>query len=177
MERNSISVIDAANELSVRKQYLFKIINRLGIQTAKKKSSSHKGQAISYITNADFDRIVNEVANSKPNNPTDNSTTQPDHGKFYLIQLEPEHDPGRFKLGFASNMRERLRSHRCSAPFAKVLKTWPCHSLWERTAIDSVTQGCKKIHNEIFRTTDIDSVRNRCDRFFDLMPALDDVMR
>jgi len=94
-----------------------------------------------------------------------------------LIQLEPDHDPGRFKLGFASNMPERLRSHRCSAPFAKILKTWACHALWERTAIDSVTQGCEKIHTEVFRTKDISSVQEKCDLFFNLMPKLDDIMR
>ena len=90
-----------------------------------------------------------------------------------MIQLEPDHDPGRFKLGFASNMPERLRAHRSSTPFAKILKTWPCHVSWERTAIDSVTQGCEKIHTEVFRTKDITSVQKKSDLFFDLMPDLD----
>lgn len=49
--------------------------------------------------------------------------------------------------------------------------------LWEHTAIDSVTQGCEKIHTEVFRTIDIESVQKKCDMFFDLMPGLDDIMR
>jgi hypothetical protein len=179
MNENTISVIDAANKLGIRKQTLFKIIKRLSISTTKRKNSAHKGQAISYISNTDFDLIVNSYGNVDEDTGSADSITsaQLDHGVFYLIQLEPDHDPGRFKLGFASNMPERLRSHRCSAPFAKILKTWPCHSLWERTAIDSVTQGCEKIHTEVFRSEDIDSVQNKCDQFFDLMPDLDDVMR
>lgn len=42
-----------------------------------------------------------------------------DVGFFYLIQLEPEHDSGRFKLGFTMDLDGRLQKHRCSAPFAK----------------------------------------------------------
>ena len=97
----------------------------------------------------------------------------PDRGVFYLIQLEQEHDPGRFKVGFASNMMERLRTHRCSAPFATVVETWPCHTLWERTAIVCVTQNCQQIHTEVFRAADIAQVKELCDRFFELMPLID----
>jgi hypothetical protein len=38
---------------------------------------------------------------------------------FYLLQLEPEHDQGRSKVGFTTELEGRLRKHRCSAPFAK----------------------------------------------------------
>jgi hypothetical protein len=181
MNEDIISVIDAANKLGMRRQTLFKIIKRLGIVTTKHKSSDHssRGQVIAYISNSDFDIIVNShVANSEQSNGGSSVATSArlDQGLFYLIQLEPDHDPGRFKLGFTSNMPERLRSHRCSAPFAKVLKTWPCHVLWERTAIDSVTHGCEKIHTEVFRTTDIVAVQRQCDKFFDVMPDVKKVI-
>ena len=91
---------------------------------------------------------------------------------FYLLQLEPEHDPGRIKVGFAVNLPERLRTLRCSAPFTKVVRTWPCKVLWERTAIESVTDGCNQLHTEVFRTASIESVVQRCDQFFSLMPKL-----
>ena len=179
MNENLISVIDAANKLGMRKQQLFKVIKRLGVATAKHKSSDHRGQTISYISNTDFDLIVNNQAISNDDGGGAGTTTSAhlDHGVFYLIQLEPDHDHGRFKLCFTSNMPERLRSHRCSAPFAEVLQTWPCHVLWERTAIDSVTQGCEKIHIEVFRTTDIATVQKKCNKFFALMPDLDDIVR
>jgi len=98
----------------------------------------------------------------------------PELGVFYVVQLEPDHDPGRFKVGFASNMAERLRAHRCSAPFSKVLKTWPCRSLWEKTAIDCVCVGCEKLHTEVFRIDSIDKVITKCDEFLALMPCLQD---
>ena len=180
MNEDLISVIDAANKLGIQKQQLFKVIKRFGIITAKHKSSAHRGQTISYITNNDFDLIVNNHVTIVAQDGGEDSvktSSQIDHGVFYLIQLEPEHDPGRFKVGFASNMPERLRSHRCSAPFSEIIQSWPCHVLWERTAIDSVTQGCAKIHTEVFRTQDIAAVQKNCDMFFALMPDLDSIMR
>ncbi len=174
-----ISVFDAAQKLGIYKQTLFKVIKRLGVDTIKQKSSAHRGQAISYITIKDFDLIVENrsITDNHEKGTSPISSTQIDHGVFYLIQLEPEQDPGRFKLGFASNMHERLRSHRCSAPFADIVKTWPCHVLWEKTAIDCVTQGCEKLHTEVFRANDIEGVKNKCEQFFALMPALKDIMR
>ena len=173
MNEDLISVSDAAQKLGIYKQTLFRVIKRLGVDTIKKKSSSHRGQAISYITKKDFDLIVDNQSIIKDHEKgvSPISSAQIDHGVFYLIQLEPEHDPGRFKLGFASNMPERLRSHRCSAPFATIVETWPCHVLWEKTAIDCVTQGCEKLHTEVFRSTDIENVKRKCEHFFSLMPA------
>jgi hypothetical protein len=162
----------------MRKQTLFKVIKKLGISTYKQRSSSHRGQAIVYISNADFDLIWNQLSSKgTTTDPEPSSSVQIDRGVFYLIQLEPDHDPGRFKVGFASNMRERLRQHRCAAPFAEVLATWPCHILWEKTAMDCVTQGCQKLHTEVFRAKDMTDVKEKCDQFFSLMPKLDDIMR
>ena len=162
----------------MRKQTLFKIVKRLGINTSKERNSNHRGQSIVYITETDFQLICDQLhSQDKKTDPNASLSPQIDNGVFYLIQLEPNHDPGRFKLGFASNMPERLRQHRCSAPFAVVLATWPCHVLWEKTAMDCVTQGCEKIHTEVFRTNNIIGIKNKCDTFFSLMPALDEIMR
>ena len=91
---------------------------------------------------------------------------------FYVILLEPERDPGRFKVGFSTDVAERLRSHQTSAPFSKLVKTWPCKALWEKTAIDCIAEGCEQLAAEVFRTQDIHDVICRADRFFELMPTL-----
>jgi hypothetical protein len=91
---------------------------------------------------------------------------------FYLLLLEPDHDPGRFKVGFALSVPERLRQLRCSAPFAKVVCAWPCKRLWEKSAIECVAEGCERLHTEVFRTSSLGSVVARCDQFFALMPKL-----
>ena len=172
MTEKKISVIHAAQELGLRKQSLFKILKRLKIEVTREKSENHAGQSISYISEKDLKLVSDQVkynANFQNENKPENGFTS--KGVFYLIQLEPDHDPGRFKLGFATAIQDRLRQHRCAAPFAKVIATWPCHILWEKTAIDSITQGCEKIHTEVFRTIDISEIENRCNRFFEMMPS------
>jgi len=175
MKKEPISVIDAATQLGQRKQTIFKIIKKLNIATIKQRHSEHGGQAISYITPEDLNRLANYFLNNKKsfNEVAIGHASKidlSDAGVFYLIQLEPNHDPGRFKVGFATIMDERLRKHRCAAPFSTVIGTWPCRRLWEQTAIDCVTVGCEKIHTEVFKTDAIESVKNKCEHFFSLMP-------
>lgn len=170
MNGEIISVIDVANSLGKRKAHIFKILGRLGIETVKEKSNTARGQKIAYMTADDYDRIKEYLAGTES---TSDTLAQPNvGGVFYLIQLEPEHDAGRFKLGFATNIEERLRSHKTAAPFSKVLKTWPCKLLWEKTAIECASQGCIQLHTEVFRTESIEEVQSRCEQFFKLMPEL-----
>lgn len=171
MSNKLISVIDVAKEFGKHKAYIFKILKRIGIESVKQKSSDARGQKIAYITIDDYDRVKEYLSRNSATNQI--SMAHADAGGvFYVIQLEPEHDPGRLKLGFASNLVERLRSHQTTAPFAKVLKTWPCKLLWEKTAIECVSQGCERLHTEVFRTESIDEVLLRCDQFFELMPKI-----
>ena len=168
MTNELISVIDVAKRFGKQKQYVFKVLGRLGIETIKEKSSGARGQMIAYVAPEDFDRIAEYLAGNEGDLLAE---TLPEiGGVFYLIQLEPEHDPDRFKLGFATNIEERMRSHRTAAPFSKLLKTWPCKLLWEKTAIECVTQDCDRLHTEVFRSNSIAEVQSRCDQFFALMP-------
>jgi len=172
-----ISVAEFAGQLGKRKQTLFKVIRRLRIEPQKLRNSDRRGQRLSYIT-VDESRLI--AAELRVNSETHDTgatasaaaSSLGEQGVFYLLELEPEHDPGRFKVGFAVSMPERLRTLRCSAPFTTVVRTWPCKLLREKTAIDSVTQGCDQLHTEVFRTESIEPVVQRCDQFFSLMPGL-----
>jgi hypothetical protein len=176
-----ISVKDLAAQHGLLKQTIFKVLKRLGIEPTKGVGVNSRGQVIAYITEQEA-RIVIEALHS--GRPSDESASQslgssslPDavldeRGVFYLLSLEPKTDPGRFKVGFAASLPERLRQLRCSAPFTKVIATWPCKRLWERTAIECVADGCERIHTEVFRTPSLESVREKCDRFFALMPRI-----
>ena len=174
MNDELISVIEAAKQIGYGKQAVFKILKRNGIATEMHRSSDHNGQSIAYISIDDFSLIQADVE-SRIQSATsieddDESIVTLDSGYFYLIQLEPDHDAGRFKLGFAVNVDQRLRSHKCSAPFSVLIKSWPCKRVWERTAIDCVTQDCEQLHTEVFRTLSIDDVVAKCDNFFAMMP-------
>ena len=93
-----------------------------------------------------------------------------DVGLFYIMQLEPDHDPGRFKAGFSVEIEGRLQKHRCSALFIPCIKTWPCRRTWERAAIDCITEGCEKLHTEVFRSTALQEFVRRAEAFFSVMP-------
>ena len=177
VDEGLISVIDLAAQLERRKQTLFKVISRLGIDTVKQPNGNSRGATLAYVTHADAMRIQDALG--LPGTGEDDGMEDEDEnyaptqrGVFYLLVLEPNHDPGRFKVGFATNLSERLRTHRCSAPFATVVKSWPSKSLWEKTAIECVSAGCERLHTEVFRTTSIEAVLAKCEQFFELMPSL-----
>ena len=179
MTDEPVSVVDLASKVGKRKQTIFKVLARLNIQTTKLRSSSSRGQLIAYITSQEAQIVLNEMstrAEAQKSNVESRSgdiaVSDAELGVFYLLELEPQHDPGRFKVGFAANLSERLQKHRCSAPLLKVVNYWPCKRLWERTAIDAVTFGCERIYTEVFRTDSIGNVAERCDQFFALMPKV-----
>jgi hypothetical protein len=180
MNEEMVSVIDAARELGRGKQTLFKIMKRLGITGSKRRDASKRNQVVLFISRTEFDRIRSELRAAKrpdeqvESDVEENGFYSVEQGVFYLIQLEPTHDPRRFKVGFATDMTQRLRAIHCAAPFATVLKTWLCRRLWEKTAIDCVTANCEQVHTEVFRTDSVDEVAGRCDKFFAMMPVLSD---
>jgi hypothetical protein len=169
-----ISVRDIATQHGKRKQTVFKVLKRLRIETTKQQSTNDRNQLVAYITLEDYRRVRVELdAISTREESEDIAEVGADEvGIFYLIQLESEFDPGRFKVGFAFGMAERLRHLRCSASFATVLRTWPCRPVWERTAIESVSVGCERLRTEVFRAGSLDEVAARCERFFAVMPPV-----
>jgi hypothetical protein len=90
---------------------------------------------------------------------------------FYVIELVPELDPTRIKLGFALNLNERLAQHKTAAPTARVLKFWPCRRAWELTVMDSLSAAnCRLILNEVFECDDLPALLRRGDEIFALLP-------
>lgn len=177
MPEKRISVSDFAQKHGLIKQTVFKVLKRLGFEAEKTRGGSQsRGQMVSYISESEANQVLEALAASRSsdNQSLDNETEVAlyDVGVFYLSQLEPVHDPNRFKVGFAKNLNERVRQHKCSAPFIEAIKTWPCRRLWEKTAIECVTNGCEQLHTEVFRTNSIESVKTKCEQFFELMPRL-----
>jgi hypothetical protein len=169
MDNELISVSEIARIHQRHKSVVHKIIARMGIETTMV-ASAERGQTAKHISVADYQRLVLELDVARPSSEDGEATVGP--GSFYLVQLEPQLDPGRFKLGFAADVSERLRKHKTVAPFAVVIKTWPCRALWEKTAIECIGQGCERLYTEVFRTTDLSKVIDVADAFFGQMPAI-----
>jgi hypothetical protein len=178
-EPQRIAIVDLADDLQVRKQRIFKILPRLGIRPTQRRELSRGNQNVATVSQSEAIAIRAEIEKSA-GTPSGNSSGSPaafysdDVGFFYLIQLEPEHDPGRFKLGFTMDLDGRLQKHRCSAPFAQYIGTWPCKRVWERAAIDCVTNGCEQLHTEVFRATSLEQIAAQAKSFFSMMPNLEE---
>ncbi len=177
-----IAIVDLADDLQIRKQRIFKILKRLNIRPTQRREQSRGNQNVATVSMADAAAIRTEILKSSGapvggNSPLNGGAAvfySDDVGFFYVIQLEPDHDPGRFKVGFTMDLEGRLQKHRCSAPFSTYLNTWPCKRVWERAAIDCITEACEKLHTEVYRTNSLEQLRIRAGAFFSLMPKLHD---
>jgi len=177
-ENDLVAVAELADELGTHRASVFKVVKRLGIQPVKRRDSERGGQRISLVTGTEASTIREAFATGRSAGEEasgDGIVLAADEGWFYIIQLEPEHDPGRFKVGFTTDRDGRLRHHRCSAPFAQYTKQWPCRRTWEPAAIDCMTNGLEQLHTEVFRGSSLDDVLSRGDRFFAVMPAVGEV--
>ncbi len=92
-------------------------------------------------------------------------------GTFYIIQLIPELDNKRVKLGYTGNINSRLRAHQTTCPKANILAQYPCRETWELAAIASITRkNCELIGNEVYQVCDLDMVLEQAEDFFGIMP-------
>ena len=178
-EEERITIVELADDLQVRKQRIFKILPRLGIRPTQRREASRGNQNVATVSQAEAAAIRSEIERSSeaPSSNARSGTlaafSSDDVGFFYLIQLEPEHDTGRFKVGFTMDLDGRLQKHRCSAPYARYVASWPCRRVWERSAIDCVTTGCDQLHTEVFRAASMEQVSARAQAFFTMMPGLE----
>lgn len=164
-----ISIIQIAEELGKHKQSIFKVIDKLRIQKTKMKSEYAKGQESSYISRSDQERVRQYVMENLEKSESD-SLKESLRGFFYMIALEPKLDPLRIKLGFTFNLNERIRDHRCSAPYAEIVKTWSSKPTWERVAIDLISKNSIQIHTEVFLLKiEMDLAVENLSKFFNFM--------
>lgn len=92
-------------------------------------------------------------------------------GYFYIVQLIPDHDPCRIKLGYSTSTRRRLSEYHTTCPEAKLLRKFDCEPAFEVAAIASVTRvGCVRVGEEVYDVDDVDALLARAKQFFDLMP-------
>lgn len=169
IEQDLKPVSEIARTYGWNRSSVHRTIRRLGIDVVKRRSESARGQVVNWIRGTDVPRLEEAFRRSARKDPSVEDTPV-GYGTFYLIALEPELDPGRFKLGYAADVDERLSSHRTAAPLAKIIKAWPCKIGWEKTAIDCIAQGCERLYTEVFRARDIQEAVSLADRFFSLMP-------
>jgi hypothetical protein len=168
-EDEFISIKELANRLGMDRSHARRYVLKLGYAFHKRRTQDSGGQLTLCVSTAEADEIVSHRADQ--GFTASNVVTVSDVGVFYVIQLVPELDPKRLKLGFAESIDQRLSQHRTAAPTAKVLRAWPCKRSWEPTAMDSLTRlDSRLILNEVFECNDLDALVERGDAFFSLLP-------
>ena len=166
-----ICLSDIARIHGRHKAQVHKTVKRLGLEMVKRVGPSTRGQKALHITVQDYEIHRDRFDAVATGNDTA-GLIENQEALFYLILTEPELDPCRFKLGFSTDLAERLRHHKVSAPFTKLVRTWPSKAFWEKTAIDCIADGCEQLGSEMFRANDIQDIIDRANRFFTLMPTL-----
>ena len=86
---------------------------------------------------------------------------------FYLIDLYPGHTDI-YKIGWTSDIEQRLRTYRTTSPNLHRVKSWPCKREQdaEATRYAMTFRGLERLGPETFQTSDIETVVNYLDQFF-----------
>jgi hypothetical protein len=166
-----VSLKQLAKALGLDRSNALKYIRKQRFKGAKRRTLDSGGQLALSFTKEEAERIIALRREQGFFGGPEAKPISEEKGSFYVIQLVPELDPNRVKLGFASDVDDRLQQHRTSAPTAAVRKTWPCRKTWEVTAIAALTAtGCRLILNEVFECDDLEKLLARGDAFFALLP-------
>jgi hypothetical protein len=164
-----IPLRDLARELRVDRSHFRRYVARLGIVPKRRHTGDSGNKLVVTITAEEAERV--RQARRNQGYVFGNCDVDGSVGVFYVIQLVPELDPKRVKLGFADDVAIRLAQHRTAAPTARIVKTWACRRSWEFTAIDALaSDGCRLILNEVYECSDLDRLLLHGDRFFELLP-------
>ncbi len=166
---NYVSLKSLAEELGLDRSNMRKYVLKAGLEPHKRRTPDSANQLTLAITpdEAQFIRAKRREEGYDKRSVV----VSTDIGVFYIIQLVPELDPRRLKLGYADNIDNRLSQHRTAAPTATVSKSWPCKRTWESTVMDALTaKHCRLILNEVFECDEPDTLMRFADTLFDLLP-------
>jgi hypothetical protein len=168
MEKN-VTLKELAQELKIDRSALRKYVISKGFDLFKVRTLQSKGQQTLAVSQEDAERI-RDIRRQEGYLQLNKKVSE-NGGYFYIIQLIPELDPLRVKLGITNNIEARLSAHRTASPTAELLKYWPCKQSWEPSAIASITRtGCKSLSNEVYICDSIANIINRASQFFEIMP-------
>ena len=170
MEQESYtSVKQLAEQLGMDRSHARRYVLKLGFKPQKRRTADSRSQLTLTVTTQEAETILK--LRREQGFTAEGKAVESEAGVFYVIQVVPELDPKRIKLGFANDLDDRLAQHRTAAPTAKVLKSWPCKRSWEATVMDCLSSvACRHILNEIFECENLDDLIEKGDELFRILP-------
>jgi hypothetical protein len=165
-----ISIKHLAEKLGMDRSHARRYVLKLGFKPQKRRTPDSGNQLTLTVTAQEAATILKQREDQ--GFIGSGLVAESETGCFYVIQLVPELDAKRIKLGFAVDLNDRLTQHRTAAPTAKVLKSWPCKRSWEVTVIDCLSSiGCRHILNEVFECDDLESLLKKGEELFRILPG------
>ena len=146
-----------AKDLGITYQTVKSRTEQLDIEVVQIQNDKNLYQ--SSIRSADVGRLKDSLANK----------SHSENGFFYMIALIPEYNRGRIKVGFASNVEERLGNHRTAAPTAELVRCWPCKRAFEKTIIAALSSLGKQVRNEVYDFPNVDLIVAKAETLFSLL--------
>ena len=158
-----VLVYELARELPMHKSNLSKLIDKLEIKKISVRSPEKNNQLVSAITEEDAEAVRKYRSDFE-------IIEHANEGVFYILQLLPEIDSLRVKLGFAQDLNDRISYFRTLLPELVVLKTWKCDKNLEKTVIRmAITSECEQVGIEVYRVTSVENTVTRLDKIFDML--------
>jgi hypothetical protein len=157
------------------RKWLLEASKRLGLAPVKVRTSSGRGQMALAWSADDAKRLIDHriTQGYAVGGGTAGVSDNNGQGTFYMLRIVPELCPRRIKAGFADSLEQRIRDHRCTAPTAELLQTWPCKRPWEPAALACLSVMAAKSHsNEVFDIDDPSTAVERLGTFFSMLPAI-----
>lgn len=168
VEQEHVSVKQLAKEWGIDSSNARKYIIAQGFSFLKKRLPESHGQLCNVLPK-EHAEMIRELREGQ--GFTGKTIASDAGGWFYIVQIVPDLDPLRIKVGFAGDVKARLQAHRTVAPTARLVEAWSCKRAWEQAAIDSITRaGCKLIAGEVFQCDDLAALSGRAKEFFEIMP-------
>ncbi len=171
-QKTYVSIKELAERFNLDRSNVRKYVLNQGFSFVKIRASDARGQLTLALSLEDAKNVIEIrerqgfLLEGEERAPIENGK-----GCFYIVQLIPELMSNRVKLGFAANIEYRLSDHRISAPTAILLKSWSSNKSWEKAAMASITRiECKNIGGEVFECENLETLLERAEAFFKIMP-------
>ena len=104
---------DIAEKLNIGvdtvRRHVNKVKKELELNPVKQKTISSKGSLLNCLSTDDTNTFINYFETKEESNGENDLLTTSRYGFFYIIQLIPEFNPNRVKIGFADNVEKRLK--------------------------------------------------------------------
>jgi hypothetical protein len=171
LDDDFVSLKQLAVEFSMDRSHMRKYVLKSGIQPHRRRTPDSGSQQTLALTPVEAESIRSK--RREEGFLGSHKLAAKEFGVFYLIQLVPELDPRRIKLGFADDIATRMGQHKTAAPTAALVKCWPCKRSWESTVIDCLSVECKLILSEVYECDDVTGLVDKADRLFALLPDPD----